>query len=403
MIPEGWKEIRIAEAGRVVTGNTPPTSDLSYYGGSIPFVAPGDLGDFKFVSTAAKTITEKGLGVSRSLPVGATLFTCIGSTIGKIGLAAVPLTTNQQINAVVPNNDHHPEFVYYQLTRVAERIAKLAGTQAVPIISKSQFAAERILSAPYNEQRRIAEILATWDRSIETVEALIANARAKKKALMQSLLTGKRRLPGFSGNWRWVKFSEVFERVRQKNDVGNTNVLTISAQHGLISQVEYFNKSIASEDVRGYTLLHRGDFAYNKSYSDGYPMGAFKPLERYDSGIVSSLYICFRLAGQEHDHGFYRHYFEAGLFNREISAIAQEGARNHGLLNVSVVDFFDTSLHAPSHNEQVAIATVINGAEQAEQALRDQLTALRQEKSALMQQLLTGKRRVKVDREGVVC
>lgn len=247
---------------------------------------------------------------------------------------------------------------------------------------------------PIDEQHRIVEIFVTWDRAIETLRALIANAREQKKALKRSLLTGKHRLPGFSGDWRWVKFSEVFERVRQKNDVGNTNVLTISAQHGLISQVEYFNKSVASEDVRGYTLLRHGDFAYNKSYSDGYPMGAFKPLERYDRGIVSSLYICFRLAGDGNDHGFFRHYFEAGLFNREISAIAQEGARNHGLLNVSVVDFFDTSLHAPSHDEQVAIATVVNGAEQAEQALRDQLTALRQEKSALMQQLLTGKRRV---------
>ncbi len=379
-----------------MTGNTPPTNDLACYGGETPFVAPGDLGDFKFVSKAAKTITEKGIKVSRPLPAGATLFTCIGSTIGKIGLAAVPLTTNQQINAVVPNKDHNPEFVYYQLTLIAERIAKLAGTQAVPIISKSQFAAERILSAPLPEQRRIAEILATWDRAIETVEALIATARAQKKALMQSLLTGKHRLPGFSEEWRWINFSQVFERVRQKNNIGNTNVLTISGQYGLISQVEYFNKSVASEDVRGYTLLRRGDFAYNKSYSDGYPMGAFKPLERYNGGIVSSLYICFRLAGQDHDHGFFRHYFEAGLFNREISAIAQEGARNHGLLNVSVVDFFETSLHAPSHDEQLAIANLINVAEQAEQALRDQRTALRHEKSALMQQLLTGKRRVHV-------
>jgi type I restriction enzyme S subunit len=267
---------------------------------------------------------------------------------------------------------------------------------AVPHISPADLRDYPIMLPPLPEQRRIAEILSTWDRAIETVEALIVNARAQKKALMQSLLTGKHRLPGFSEEWRWVKFSEVFERVSQKNAVGNTNVLTISAQHGLISQVEYFNKSVASEDVRGYTLLRRGDFAYNKSYSDGYPMGAFKPLDRYDSGIVSSLYICFRLAGQEHDHAFFRHYFEAGLFNREISAIAQEGARNHGLLNVSVVDFFDTSLHAPGHDEQVAIASVINGAEQAEQALRDQLAALRQEKSALMQQLLTGKRRVKM-------
>ena len=248
---------------------------------------------------------------------------------------------------------------------------------------------------PLPEQRRIVDILSTWDRAIETVEALIANAHKQKTALMQTLLTGRTRLPGFSEAWAWTKFSDVFERVRDKNDVGDINVLTISAQHGLISQTEYFKKVVASDDVRGYTLLRRGDFAYNKSYSDGYPFGAFKPLDRYDHGIVSSLYICFRLADAEHDHDFMRHYFEAGMFNREVGAIAQEGARNHGLLNVSVVDFFDASLHTPRHDEQVAIAAVINDAERKEQMLTDQRDALRKEKAALMQQLLTGKRPVK--------
>ena len=272
---------------------------------------------------------------------------------------------------------------------------------AVPHISPVDLRDYPIKLPPLPEQRRIADILSTWDRAIETVATLIANARTQKQALMQSLLTGKKRLPGLSGEWHWITFSDVFDRVREKNAVGNTNVLTISAQHGLISQVEYFNKSVASEDVRGYTLLRRGDFAYNKSYSDGYPMGAFKPLERYESGIVSSLYICFRLASADHDHAFFRHFFEAGLFNQEVSAIAQEGARNHGLLNVSVVDFFDTSLHAPSREEQAAIAQVINEAENAERGLECQLASLRQEKAALMQQLLTGKRRVKIIEEVV--
>lgn len=245
-------------------------------------------------------------------------------------------------------------------------------------------------------QSQIADVIEVWERTIETVEALIANARAQKQALMQQLLSGTRRLPGFSEPWLWADFADVFGRVKAKNAEGNTNVLTISAQHGLISQVEYFKKTVASDDVRGYTLLQRGDFAYNKSYSDGYPMGAIKPLERYDSGIVSSLYICFRLIRRGFDHDFFRHYFEAGLFNREIAAIAQEGARNHGLLNVSVVEFFETSLHIPQPGEQAAIAKVINAAEAEEQAYQAQLTALRHEKAALMQQLLTGKRRVKL-------
>lgn len=270
-----------------------------------------------------------------------------------------------------------------------------SGTTAKGIKSK-EFAKIEMPLPPLNEQRQVGTMLATWDRAIETVEALIANARAQKEALMQQLLSGERRLPGFSEPWDWGAFADVFDRVKTKNAEGNTNVLTISAQLGLISQVEYFNKTVASDDVRGYTLLQRGDFAYNKSYSDGYPMGAIKPLDRYDNGIVSSLYICFRLTKRGFDHDFFRHYFEAGFFNREIAAIAQEGARNHGLLNVSVVEFFETSLHIPKPDEQVAIAEVINAAEAEEQAYETQLSALRQEKAALMQQLLTGKRRVKL-------
>ncbi|MBN4054055.1 hypothetical protein JYT97_04130, partial [Haliea sp. AH-315-K21] len=111
------------------------------------------------------------------------------------------------------------------------------------------------------------------------------------------------------------------------------NVLTISGKDGLVSQKSYFKKIIASDNLEGYTLLQHGDFAYNKSYSNGYPYGAIKPLEKYAAGIVSSLYICFSLINpSKHNHDFFRHFFEGGYFNKEIYSIAQEGARNHGLL-----------------------------------------------------------------------
>lgn len=394
MIPTSWSRAKVSDVCKLQNGHgfRPPDWSTSGY----PIIRIQNLNGNANFNYFAGVPDDRWL-----VQPGQMLFAWAGTKGASFGPTIWNGPTgvlNQHIFKVFPADGVDRDWLYLALRHVTDRIeSKAHGFKATLVhVKKSEIDDYEILMPPQSEQRQIVGIVATWDRAIETVEALIANARAQKKALMQSLLTAKHRLPGFSGDWRWVKFSEVFERVRQKNDVGNTNVLTISAQHGLISQVEYFNKSVASEDVRGYTLLHRGDFAYNKSYSDGYPMGAFKPLERYDNGIVSSLYICFRLAGQDHDHGFFRNYFEAGLFNREISAIAQEGARNHGLLNVSVVDFFDTSLHAPSHDEQVAIATVINGAEQAEQALRDQLTALRQEKSALMQQLLTGKRRVKL-------
>ena len=251
---------------------------------------------------------------------------------------------------------------------------------------------------PLPEQRKIAEILSTWDRAIETSKALLATARTQKRALMQTLLTGKRRFPEFEGeDWREVRFEEVFDRVRRKNTVGNENTLTISGQDGLVSQQEYFNKRVAAADLSGYTLLAGGDFAYNKSYSTGYPMGAIKMLPDGQSGVVSSLYLCFTLADRDaHCREFFRHFFEAGCFNHEIYKFAQEGARNHGLLNVSVHDFFRAKITIPRRAEQERIADAINLAEQEESRDRAVLDKLRTEKKALSQQLLTGKRRVMV-------
>ena len=250
---------------------------------------------------------------------------------------------------------------------------------------------------PKAEQAAIVEVLSTWDQAIVSTDRLLANSQRRTRDLMASLLSGSRRFPEMRDKWRYLDFDSVFERVSRKNTSHNTNVLTISGEYGLISQRDYFNKSVASANLAGYTLLHRHDFAYNKSYSAGYPMGAIKPLLAYDAGVVSSLYLCFKLRdGLDSDFDFFRHYFEAGLLNQEIEGIAQEGARNHGLLNVSVTDFFKLQLHVPSGPEQRRIAEIINVAKAEEKVLARQLQCLRHEKAALMSQLLAGKLRVKL-------
>lgn len=178
-----------------------------------------------------------------------------------------------------------------------------------------------------------------------------------------------------------------FQRVTDKNNVGNTNVLTISAQHGLINQFEYYNHQYASENTSGYTLLHKGDFAYNKSYSDGYPWGATKRLERYDSGVVSPLYICFA-AKDGVCADFYSYYFESEPFYREIYKIAQEGARNHGLLNVSTEDFFKISIANPPLEEQRRIAEILGCCDRVIALKKELIAEKKKQKKALMQKLL---------------
>lgn len=158
--------------------------------------------------------------------------------------------------------------------------------------------------------------------------------------------------------WSVVRFNSLFKRLTRKNTENNQNVLTISAQQGLVSQMDYYNTLYASENKEGYSLLNKGDFSYNKSYSSEYAYGAIKRLDAYDRGIVSPLYICFT-PEKETNSDFYLQYFEAGCFNREIYKIAQEGARNHGLLNVSTEDFFNSALVLPLLAEQKRIAEIL--------------------------------------------
>ena len=240
------------------------------------------------------------------------------------------------------------------------------------------------------EQEKIGEAVDIQNKIIDLKEKLLAEKQRQKKYLMQQLLTGKKRLSGFDGEWKTVRLGQVSKRIRERNHIGSTNVMTISAQFGLINQEEFFNKAIASDDKSNYFLLHRNDFAYNKSYSTGYPYGAIKRLTRYDSGIVSPLYICFRIKRMDVSVDFMAHYFEAGLMNREIQAFAQEGARNHGLLNIAVEDFFNSKITLPPFEEQQAIATILTTADKEIDLLRQDLEQEKQKKKALMQLMLTG-------------
>ena len=204
----------------------------------------------------------------------------------------------------------------------------------------------------------------------------------------------KTKVGAVPSEWEETRFKKMFSRLSRKNKENNDNVLTISAQYGLISQRDFFNKDIASEDKSNYFLLHNGEFAYNKSYSNGYPFGALKRLDMYDKGIVSPLYICFSANENNEYPDFYVHYFEAGMMNREIQAFAQEGARNHGLLNISVDDFFNSYLLMPPLLEQQKIAEILSAQDKLIALKEKLIEEKKRQKKALMQQLLTGKKRL---------
>ncbi len=170
----------------------------------------------------------------------------------------------------------------------------------------------------------------------------------------------KLRFPGFDEPWRAIKLREFAERVTRKNSSNESDLpLTISSKDGLVDQISYFNKTVASKDMSGYYLLKNGEYAYNKSYSVGYDFGSIKRLDRYPLGALSTLYICFALTKFNSD--FIHTYFDSLKWYKEIYMISAEGARNHGLLNVPTDEFFETQ-HILTENagEQEKIAQFIS-------------------------------------------
>ena len=162
------------------------------------------------------------------------------------------------------------------------------------------------------------------------------------------------RFKGYTDEWEQRKLGDLVDRVTRKNqDLVSELPLTISAQYGLIDQNEFFDKRVASKDVSGYYLIENGEFAYNKSTSTDAPWGAIKRLDRYENGVLSTLYIVFGIKENNPvDSDFLVSYYSTNLWHKGIHEIAAEGARNHGLLNIAPADFFETKLMIPQDIEE---------------------------------------------------
>ena len=208
------------------------------------------------------------------------------------------------------------------------------------------------------ERRKIGKLFTLINERIATQNKIIEDLKKLKSAIMV-ITFGKSNVT--KNQWREVRLGNICERVTRRNSNNISNlILTIAAQYGLVSQIDFFNKSVASADLSNYYLLDKGDFAYNKSYSGEYTWGAVKRLDLYPQGVLSPLYICFRPIEGIIDSDFLVYLFESKCWYREVSEICVEGARNHGLLNVSVVDFFNMKLHLPDLSEQKRIAEMMN-------------------------------------------
>ena len=210
------------------------------------------------------------------------------------------------------------------------------------------------------EQKRIAAYFDNLDHLITLHQRKCGQTKNLKKYMLQKIFpqNGAKvpeiRFDGFTYDWEQRKLGDLVNRITRKNqDLVSELPLTISAQYGLIDQNEFFDKRVASKDVSGYYLINNGEFAYNKSTSTDAPWGAIKRLDRYENGVLSTLYIVFGIKENNLvDSDFLVSYYSTNLWHKDIHEIAAEGARNHGLLNIAPADFFETKLMIPQDIEE---------------------------------------------------
>ena len=342
-----------------------------------------DNGSYYFIN--GNNLSERGINISEAtkrvskeeayknnaaILNDRTILLSINGTIGNVALynnEPIMLGKSACFINVSPHINKHYVYHYLQTNKCQTYFkSELTGTTIKNLSLQSVRNAKIALPSIY-EQNRIAKLLDVIDERIATQSKLIEDLKKLKSAIVEKVFCSPNqeypmcRIEGFEQALSTYKMSDFSSRIATKNkDSKCSLVLTIAAQYGLVNQESFFNKSVASENLTGYYLLHKGEFAYNRSYSAGYDWGTVKRLDNYDEGVLSTLYICFKINETIVDSDYLAYYFESTKWHRGMSDIAGEGARNHGLLNVSMADYFNTKHRFPVIEEQKAIAKILN-------------------------------------------
>ena len=365
-----WEETTLGKISEITKGSGISKDQLSEQGS--PCILYGELYT-KYKSEIIGEVYSRTELDSSSLvksKANDVIIPCSGETAIDISTARCVLFNNIllgcDLNIIRLKNDDGGFFAY-QLNGVRKTdIARVAQGVSVVHLYGENLKQIIVYHPAIEEQKKITRLLSLIDERIATQNKIIEDLKLLRDAISDAMFctpkqsAPRKRIKGFYSDWQKVHLKDICSRVSQKNTNGRCDlVLTIAAKYGLVSQLDFFNKSVASENLEGYYLLQKGDFAYNKSYSSEYTCGAVKRLVRYEEGVLSPLYICFRPDPSKVNSDYLSYYFESTKWYREIMDISVEGARNHGLLNISVVDYFNTIHRIPNMDEQKCIANVI--------------------------------------------
>lgn len=295
---------------------------------------------------------------------------------------------------VTPKNNSFDVVFFAEYINFCLKIHNESG--GIPQLPGGSLSKYNVTLPPLPEQKKIAQILSTWDKAITTTEHLIDLARQQKKALMQQLLTGKKRLLDkngikFSREWKDIRLKSVLREVKTRNkDNSIDRVLSVTNHSGFVLPEDQFSKRVASDDVSNYKVVKKGQYGYNPSRLN---VGSFARLDSYEEGLLSPMYVVFTVNEQLLNSDYFMNWMSSNEAKQRISGSTQGSVRD----SVGFDSLCGFPFKLPPMAEQQKIAAVLSSADQEITALQQKLDALKQEKKALMQQLLTGKRRVQIN------
>ncbi|MBW8191826.1 restriction endonuclease subunit S [Neiella marina] len=411
MVPSGWKKGSVEDIATVTSGGTPSRKNDSYWNGHIPWVTTSEV-KFGVITDTEQKITQEGLDNSsaKMFPENTLLIAMYGQgkTRGQVAKLGIEASTNQACAALLLNDDCEVDYYFQFLTSQYDAIRELANSGGQQNLSAGIIKNIHVPIPPLPEQRKIAKILATWDKAIATSEKLIAASQQQKKALMQQLLTGKKRLTNpdtgqpFEGEWEEVRLESyinllsghAFKSSAFEKDSGYKLLRGINITRGTLRWGE--EQTFSWTNVNGFEkyLVNVGDIVISM---DGSLVGRNYALitENNHEPMLLVQRVARIRCKTALEHNYLLQHIASERFKSYVDAVKTVTAIPH----ISAKDIKHFMLPLPSVDEQQKISSVLTAADKEIEVQQAKLAHLKQEKKALMQQLLTGKRRVKTDEQ----
>ena len=388
-LPSGWRVVRLGDVCDFYKGKGISKDDISENG--ISCIRYGEL-----YTTYSERIDEiysktnlnpSELFLSKCNDI---IIPCSGETAQDIAKASCVLLDGIALGGDlnVLRTRQNGIFLSYYLNVIAKKdIAKIAQGVSIVHLYASELKNLKIKIPPLDEQEKIAEILSTWDEAINLTINLIESKKQFKKALMQNLLTAKIRFPEFKDEWRETKLGKFLKEKSDRNTKNIDLVLSVTNKFGFVTQVEYFDKSVASDNTANYKVVKKGNFAYNPSRIN---VGSIALLENYEIGILSPMYVVFECL-KNLDNRFLNFWFQSHNFIGNLYKHLAGSVRE----SLNFKDMKTISIKLPNLKEQQKIAEVLAACDDEINLLNLKLENLKKQKQGLMQKLLSGKVRAR--------